>query len=68
MEEETIVGLMDEVTGDGPSSPAPEDHDHIPSTALDAKERLEQLKTLEEAGLLTREEYEQKRREILSGL
>ena len=48
--------------------PAPEDHDHIPSTALDARERLEQLNTLKEAGLITREEYDQKRREILSGL
>ena len=34
-------------------SPAREDHDHIPSTALTTKERLEQLQTLKEAGLLT---------------
>lgn len=51
-----------------PSSPAPEGHDHIPSTALDARERLEQLESLKTAGLITREEYEQKRKEILAGL
>lgn len=49
-------------------SPAREDHDHIPSTALTPQERLEQLKTLKEAGLLTDEEYQKKREEILSGL
>ena len=53
-----------------PSSPAPEihDHDHIPSTALDAKERLEQLESLREAGLITQSEYDRKRREILERL
>lgn len=50
------------------SSPAPETHDHIPSTALDVKGRLEQLKELKEAGLLTQEEYDKKRQEILKGL
>ena len=39
------------------------DHQHIPPTA-----RLEQLETLREAGLLTPEEYQQKRAEILKGL
>ena len=68
IEEETIVGLMDEVTREDASSPAPEGHDHIPSTALDARERLEQLESLKTAGLITREEYEQKRKEILAGL
>ena len=47
---------------------APEVHDHIPSTAPDARERLEQLNSLKEAGLLTQEEYDQKRKEILSQL
>ena len=51
-----------------PSSPAPEIHDHIPSTALDAKERLEQLESLREAGLITQSEYDRKRREILERL
>lgn len=50
------------------SSPAPETHDHIPSTALDVKGRLEQLKELKEAGLLSQEEYDKKRQEILKGL
>ena len=49
-------------------SPAREDHDNIPSTALTPQERLEQLKTLKEAGLLTDEEYRNKREEILKGL
>ena len=47
---------------------AREDHDHIPSTALTTKERLEQLQTLKEAGLLTDEEYRNKREEILREL
>ena len=68
VEEETIVGLMDEATKEESSSPAPEDHDHIPSTALDAKERLEQLESLKTAGLITQAEYEEKRRDILSRL
>lgn len=51
-----------------PSPPAPEIHDHIPSTALDAKERLEQLESLREAGLITQSEYDRKRREILERL
>ena len=49
-------------------SPAREDHDHIPSTALTTQERLEQLQTLKEAGLLTDEEYRNKREEILREL
>lgn len=59
---------------DGPeqapcSSPAPpQAHDHIPSTALDAKGRLEQLETLRGAGLITDQEYRQKRQEILKGI
>lgn len=51
-----------------PSSPSLETHDHIPSTALDAKERLEQLESLKQAGLITQSEYDQKRREILERL
>ncbi|MGO5023590.1 SHOCT domain-containing protein [Lawsonibacter sp. LCP25S3_G6] len=51
-----------------PSSPAPQTHDHIPSTALDAKQRLEQLESLKQAGLITQSEYDQKRREILEKL
>ena len=53
---------------DEPLSPAREDHDHIPSTALTTQERLEQLQTLKEAGLLTDEEYRNKREEILREL
>lgn len=51
-----------------PSSPAPQTHDHIPSTALDAKQRLEQLESLKQAGLITDGEYREKREEILKHL
>lgn len=63
--------------GDGgrklPASSAPsapvkrkrEKHDHIPSMALDAKGRMEQLETLRSAGLLTDREYQERRKEIL---
>lgn len=50
-----------------PFSPV-QNHDHIPSTALDPKERLSQLEDLKEAGLITNSEYEQKRKEILEKL
>lgn len=58
----------DEELSRAPSSPASQTHDHIPSTTLDVKGRLEQLKELKEAGLLTQEEYDKKRQEILKGL
>ncbi len=48
--------------------PEPESHDHIPSTALNAQGRLEQLKNLKAAGLITEQEYQQKRREIVEKL
>ena len=60
--------IYSEEDDDEAPSPAREDHDHIPSTALTTQERLEQLKTLKEAGLLTDEEYRNKRKEILKGL
>lgn len=40
------------------------DHEHITSSGLSVQRRLEQLETLKEAGLLDKEEYEEKRREI----
>ena len=43
-----------------------EDYD-IPSNALSTQGRLKQLETLREAGLMTREEYQAKREQILSG-
>lgn len=51
-----------------PNLPPVETHDHIPSTALDAKHRLEQLESLKTAGLISDQEYRQKRQEILNGL
>lgn len=44
--------------------PSPEGHDHIPSTELEQGEKLEQLKVLLSAGLIDREEYEEKKRKI----
>ncbi|MCI9264472.1 MAG: SHOCT domain-containing protein [Oscillospiraceae bacterium] len=43
-------------------------HEHITAAGITPKARLEQLETLKEAGLLTREEYEAKRAEILREL
>ena len=70
VEEETIVGLMDEVLEkhEGSAAAASQSHDHIPSTALNAKERLEQLQSLKDGGLITQAEYDQKRQEILRNL
>lgn len=50
-----------------PAAPR-EDHDHIPSMALDAQKRLEQLQNLKNAGLITEAEFTAKRREILEEL
>lgn len=59
----------DEESRQGTSSfPEAEKHDHISSTSLDAKERLEQLRELKEAGLITDSEYREKREEILKEL
>ena len=55
--------------GERPISPPPaETHDHIPSTALDTKRRLEQLESLKSAGLIDDREYRQKREQILKEL
>lgn len=58
----------EEFEPDSSSMPPVETHNHIPSTALDAKHRLEQLESLKSAGLITEQEYQQKRQEILRGL
>ena len=44
-----------------------ETHDHIPSTALDVEARLEQLRSLKEAGLLDDAEYEQRKEKLFKG-
>ena len=49
------------------SSPAPQTHDHIPSTALDVAARLEQLRSLKEAGLMDNAEYEQRKQKLFKG-
>ena len=45
--------------------PAGEEHDHIRSVALSPQRKLEQLETLRDAGLLTDEEYREKKRKIM---
>ena len=47
------------------AAPEEETHDHIKPMGDTKESRLEQLKTLKEAGLYTEEEYRQKRAEIL---
>lgn len=44
-----------------------ETHDHIPSTALSVEARLEQLRSLKEAGLLDDAEYEQRKQKLFKG-
>ena len=53
---------------DGSFSQGSADHQHISSIGPDPQKRLEQLATLKEAGLITKEEYDEKRREILRQL
>ena len=63
VEEETIVGRMDEVIQKNTS---PEnDASRAPGTA---EERLKELRSLYDQRLITQEEYEQKRQEILQQL
>lgn len=44
-----------------------ETHDHIPSTALNVQQRLDQLRSLKEAGLLDNAEYEQRKQKLFKG-
>ena len=63
VEEETIVGMMDEVIQKNTS---PEnDASRAPGTA---EERLKELRSLYDQRLITQEEYEQKRQAILQQL
>jgi len=72
-ENENLFGGY-EVTEEPADEPTPAfrpdapDHQHITGAGLSPKARLEQLETLKGAGLLTHEEYEEKRKEILREL
>lgn len=44
-----------------------EPHDHIPSQAPSVQERLEQLRSLKEAGLMDNAEYEQRKKKLFKG-
>ena len=44
-----------------------ETHDHSPSTALDVEAKLEQLRSLKEAGLMDNAEYEQRKQKLFKG-
>ncbi len=69
VQQETIAGLLRDVDKRGA-----QERTSIPTssprtyTGLDAKGRMEQLKTLKSAGLITDQEYKQKRQEILKDL
>lgn len=63
IEHEVITGLMEEPYVE-PSSPA--SANFVPET--NAKQRLEQLESLRTSGLITQEEYEEKREEIIARL
>ena len=67
MEDETIGGFLEDLDREAESRPQ-EGRGHIPSTALDAKGRLEQLESLKAAGLITEEEYREKRSAIVRNL
>lgn len=53
--------------GKAPGTEKAESHDHIRSTELSGNRKLDQLKALKEAGLLTQEEYDQRYQKILKG-
>ena len=59
-----VASMEIETEEDGPAGGARQ----VPAAAPDARERLEQLKELEAAGLITQKEYEEKREEILREL
>ena len=60
VEEETIVGMMDDVDRPPSGAQGPE--------ADSPQQRLETIQALLDDGLITREEYSEKRREILDGI
>ena len=65
VQDETIVGLMDDV------DKLVEEEAHRNETrefSGDAEERLRQIGRLKETGLITEEEYDEKRREIIEAL
>ena len=66
----SIVGLMEDVPDT--TQKVSDRHDHTPTAysyeVCAAQKRLEQLETLKKAGLITKEEYDQKRQEILAQL
>ena len=70
IEEETILGLMDEVPTKSFHNSDQTVENSTSSPALDpnAKQRLEQLEGLKTAGLITDREYQAKRQEILRNL
>ena len=66
VQEETIVGMMEEPTPSSNSQTA--QADYSASYSGNAKMRLEQLEQLKEAGLITDREYREKREEIINSL
>ncbi len=63
MEGESIVGIMEE-----PKSEPEQREENIVIDPARTKARLEQLETMKNAGLITKEEYREKRQEIIDSL
>lgn len=68
IEEDTIVGLLDDVDNGKQKQDAISTSGHFETIGPSTKARLEQLQALKTAGLITLQEYEQKRQEILRAL
>ena len=66
VEDETIVGVMDEPEEAAPTQSA--QADYSADYSANAKQRLEQLQQLKDAGLITEREYQEKRAEIIDSL
>ena len=66
VEDETIVGVMDEPEEAAPTQSA--QADYSADYSANAKQRLEQLQQLKDAGLITEREYREKRAEIIDSL
>lgn len=65
--EDTIFGLMEEPPAEFTHNSA-ENVENSPAFDPNAKQRLEQLESLRDSGLITRQEYEEKRSEIIRNL
>ena len=68
IENETIAGLLDDVDSGKQEQDTVSSSGQVETIGPPANTRLEQLQALKTAGLITPQEYEQKRQEILRSL